>query len=92
TGKPFPGVSVAILDSEGKEVSGGQVGEIWIKSPANMIGYWKLPEATANTLVDGWIQTGDAGYFDEEGYIYICDRIKDMICCASENIYPAEIE
>ncbi|MEH2346854.1 MAG: AMP-binding protein [Nostoc sp.] len=92
TGKPFPGVSVAILDSEGKEVSGGQVGEIWIKSPANMIGYWKLPEATANTLVDGWIHTGDAGYFDEEGYIYICDRVKDMICYAGENVYPAEIE
>jgi len=92
TGKPFPGVSVAILDSQGKEVSCGQVGAIWIKSPANMIGYWKLPEATANTLVDGWIHTGDAGYFDEEGYIYICDRVKDMICCAGENIYPAEIE
>ncbi|MEA5549544.1 long-chain-fatty-acid--CoA ligase [Anabaena cylindrica UHCC 0172] len=91
-GKPFPGVSVAILDSTGKEVRGTQVGEICIKSPANMIGYWKLPEATAKTLVDGWIHTGDAGYFDTEGYIYICDRIKDMICCASENIYPAEIE
>ncbi|MHC5732763.1 MAG: AMP-binding enzyme, partial [Nostoc sp.] len=57
-----------------------------------MIGYWKLPEATANTLVDGWIHTGDAGYFDEEGYIYICDRVKDMICYAGENVYPAEIE
>ncbi|MCC5633884.1 long-chain-fatty-acid--CoA ligase [Nostoc sphaeroides] len=91
-GKPFPGVSVAILDSEGKEVPSTKVGEICIKSPANMIGYWKLSEATANTLVNGWIHTGDAGYFDTEGYIYICDRIKDMICCASENIYPAEIE
>lgn len=92
SGKPFPGVSVVILDSEGKDVSFGQVGEICIKSPANMIGYWKLPEATANTLVDGWIHTGDAGYFDEEGYIYICDRVKDMICYAGENVYPAEIE
>ncbi|GAB1538132.1 fatty acid--CoA ligase [Scytonema sp. NUACC21] len=91
-GKPFPGVSVAILDNTGKHVDCGQVGEICIKSPANMIGYWKLPEATANTLVDGWIHTGDAGYFDEEGYIYICDRVKDMICYASENVYPAEIE
>jgi acyl-CoA synthetase (AMP-forming)/AMP-acid ligase II len=91
-GKPFPGVSVVILDSNKKEVACGQVGEICIKSPANTIGYWKLPEATANTLVDGWIHTGDAGYFDKEGYIYICDRVKDMICYASENIYPAEIE
>ncbi|BAY46058.1 putative long-chain-fatty-acid CoA ligase [Scytonema sp. HK-05] len=92
SGKPFPGVSVAILDQEGKDVPLGKVGEICIKSPANMIGYWKLAEATANTLVDGWIHTGDAGYFDEEGYIYICDRVKDMICYAGENVYPAEIE
>jgi acyl-CoA synthetase (AMP-forming)/AMP-acid ligase II len=91
-GKPFPGVSVAVLDSKGKDVLCGQIGEISIKSPANMIGYWKLPEATANTLVDGWIHTGDAGYFDEEGYIYICDRLKDMIVLAGENVYPAEIE
>lgn len=91
-GKPFPGVSVAILDSKGEDVPLGQVGEICIKSPANTIGYWKLPEATAKTLVNGWIHTGDAGYFDEEGYIYICDRVKDMICYAGENIYPAEIE
>jgi len=91
-GKPFPGVSVAILDSDRKDVPGGQIGEIWLKSPARMIGYWKLPEATANTLVDGWIRTGDAGYFDEEGYIYICDRLKDAIVYAGENVYPAEIE
>lgn len=91
-GKPFPGVSVAILNSNGKEVSGSEIGEICIKSPANTIGYWKLPEATAKTLVDGWIHTGDAGYFDEDGYIYICDRVKDMIVYAGENVYPAEIE
>ncbi len=91
-GKPFPGVSIAILDSHCKHVEYGKIGEICIKSPANMIGYWQLPEATANTLVDGWIHTGDAGYVDAEGYIYICDRVKDMICCAGENIYPAEIE
>lgn len=91
-GKPFPGVSVSILDNKGKQVSASRVGEICIKSPANMIGYWKLPEATAQTLVDGWIHTGDAGYFDEEGYIYICDRVKDMIVYAGENVYPAEIE
>ena len=91
-GKPFPGVSIKIIDSEGKELSCSQVGEVCIKSPANMIGYWKLPEATAKTLIDGWIHTGDAGYFDEEGYIYICDRFKDMIVYGGENVYPAEIE
>ena len=91
-GKPFPGVSIKIIDSEGKELSCSQVGEVCIKSPANMIGYCKLPEATAKTLIDGWIHTGDAGYFDEEGYIYICDRFKDMIVYGGENVYPAEIE
>ncbi len=91
-GKPFPGVSVAIIDSQGNNVACRQVGEICLKSPSNMIGYWQLPEATATTLIDGWIHTGDAGYVDEEGYIYICDRLKDMICYAGENVYPAEIE
>ncbi|MEC4819484.1 MAG: fatty acid--CoA ligase [Scytonema sp. PMC 1069.18] len=91
-GRPFPGVSVTILNSDGETLPCRQVGEICIKSPANMIGYWKLPEATAKTLVDGWVYTGDAGYFDEEGYIYICDRVKDMICYAGENVYPAEVE
>ncbi len=91
-GKPFPGVSVAVLDSEGKNLPPLEIGEVCIKSPANMIGYWKLPEATAKTVVDGWVYTGDAGYFDEEGYIYVCDRIKDMICYGGENVYPAEVE
>ncbi|MBO3457409.1 long-chain-fatty-acid--CoA ligase [Aetokthonos hydrillicola Thurmond2011] len=91
-GKPFPGVSVAIVNSLGETLAVGQVGEVCIKSPANMIGYWKLPQATAQTLIDGWIHTGDAGYFDEEGYLYICDRVKDMICYAGENVYPAEVE
>lgn len=57
-----------------------------------MVGYWHLPEATDKTLIDGWIHTGDAGYLDQDGYIFICDRIKDMICYASENVYPAEVE
>ena len=91
-GKPFPGVSIAILNRDGKKVSGSEIGEVCIKSPANMIGYWKLPEATAKTSIDGWIHTGDAGYCDEEGYIYICDRFKNMIIYGGENVYPAEIE
>jgi acyl-CoA synthetase (AMP-forming)/AMP-acid ligase II len=60
--------------------------------PKPYVGYWKLPEATTSTLIDGWIHTGDAGYLDEDGYVYICDRLKDMICYASENVYPAEVE
>lgn len=91
-GKPFPGVSIAILNPQHQALPQGEIGEICIRSPANMVGYWKLPEATASTLIDGWIHTGDAGYLDEDGYVYICDRIKDMICYASENVYPAEVE
>ena len=91
-GRAFPGVSVAVIDSDCNELPPYQIGEVRLKSPANMVGYWKLPEATAKTLIDGWIHTGDAGYIDEEGYLFICDRIKDMICYAGENVYPAEVE
>lgn len=91
-GRPLPGVTVRILDFDGNEVSEGVVGEIVIRSPACMVGYWNAPEATAKTLVDGWIITGDAGYVDAQGFIYLCDRIKDMLIVAGENVYPAEIE
>ena len=71
----------------------GEVGEIATRSGSNMVGYWNLPEATAKTLdSDGWLRTGDAGYMDEDGYLYIHDRIKDMIISGGENIYPAEVE
>lgn len=91
-GRPLPGVTVRILDPDGNTVPEGVIGEIAIRSPARMVGYWNAPEATARTLVDGWIMTGDAGYADAEGFIYLCDRIKDMIIVAGENVYPAEIE
>lgn len=91
-GKPFPGVSVAVLAPDQTPLPVGEIGEICIQSPARMVGYWRLLEATASTLVDGWIHTGDAGYLDEAGYVFICDRIKDMICYAGENVYPAEVE
>jgi acyl-CoA synthetase (AMP-forming)/AMP-acid ligase II len=91
-GKPMPGVEVKILDQEGNIVPPNQVGEIYIKSPSRMIGYWKNEKATQETLQDGWIRTGDGGYMDEDGYVYVSDRIKDMIICAGENIFPAEIE
>ncbi len=91
-GKPLPGVEVKVIDQQGNALPVGQVGEICLRSPANMLGYWKREEDTTKTLVDGWVHTGDAGYMDEERYIYICDRIKDMIIYAGENLYPAEIE
>ena len=70
----------------------GAVGEVCLHTPARMVEYWGLPDKTAETLVDGWIHTGDAGYLDEDGYVFIRDRIKDTILVAGENVYPAEIE
>jgi acyl-CoA synthetase (AMP-forming)/AMP-acid ligase II len=91
-GRPFPGVQVRIVKRDGETAAPGEVGEILLRSPAQMVGYWERPEATASTLADGWVHTGDGGYLDEEGFLYVCDRMKDMIICAGENIYPAEIE
>jgi len=92
-GKALPGVELAILDADGKRLPPGEVGEIATRSGSNMAGYWNLPEATARTLdSDGWLRTGDAGYVDQDGYLYIHDRIKDMIISGGENIYPAEVE
>ncbi|PTL81637.1 long-chain-fatty-acid--CoA ligase [Vitiosangium sp. GDMCC 1.1324] len=91
-GKPLRGVSVRILDPDGRELPPGQVGEIAFKTAGHMLEYWKLPEETRKTLVNGWIHTGDAGYVDEDGFVYVTDRIKDLIISAGENIYPAELE
>jgi len=91
-GRPYPGVALRVIDAQGRELPAREVGEICIRSPANMVGYWNQPEATAKTLIDGWVHTGDAGYLDEEGYVYVHDRIKDMVLYAGENVYPAEIE
>jgi acyl-CoA synthetase (AMP-forming)/AMP-acid ligase II len=91
-GKPYPGVEIAIVDGAGNAVSADVVGEIVIKAPSLMTAYWRLPEATADAVRDGWLYSGDAGYLDEEGYLYIYDRVKDMIVSGGENIYPAEVE
>jgi len=92
-GLPMPGAELKILGENGQALGPGQVGEVAVRSPANMAGYWKLPEATADTIAtDGWLRTGDAGYIDEDGYLFIHDRVKDMIISGGENIYPAEVE
>jgi fatty-acyl-CoA synthase len=92
-GRACPGVEIRIIDPEGHEVPRGTVGEIETRSTANMLQYWRLPEATAKTLsADGWVRTGDAAYMDADGYVFIQDRIKDMIITGGENVYPAEVE
>lgn len=92
-GRARSGVELAILDADGKRLPTGEVGEIATRSGSNMKGYWNQPEATARTIdTDGWLRTGDAGYMDEDGYLYIHDRIKDMIISGGENVYPAEVE
>lgn len=91
-GRPYPGFGLRIVGPDGREAPGGEVGEVHLRTPNRMLEYWNLPEATAETLVDGWIRTGDAGYVDEEGYLFIHDRFKDMILVAGENVFPAEVE
>ncbi len=92
-GLPMPGVEIKIIDEAGNTLPTGEVGEVAIRSVANMAGYWKLPEATAATMgADGWLRSGDAGYLDADGYLFIHDRVKDMIISGAENIYPAEVE
>jgi long-chain acyl-CoA synthetase len=93
-GKPLPGVEIRIVDPDtADDVPVGAVGEIWTRSAYNMAGYWQKPAETAATITDGgWLHTGDAGYLDAEGYLFLHDRIKDMVVSGGENIYPAEVE
>ena len=91
-GTPIRGVEMKVVDDQGKEVPAGEVGEILVKGPNVMKGYWQLPDATAATIVDGWLHTGDMARVDEDGYFFIVDRKKDMIIRGGYNIYPREIE
>ncbi|MEZ0342822.1 long-chain-fatty-acid--CoA ligase [Mycobacterium sp. pV006] len=92
-GKPYPWVELRIVGPDGRDVPTGAVGEVWTRSAQNMLGYWNNPDATAATLTaDGWLRTGDAGYVDADGYLYLYDRVKDMIVSGGENVYPIEVE
>jgi acyl-CoA synthetase (AMP-forming)/AMP-acid ligase II len=89
----MPGVELRIAGPDGEELPTGQVGEVWIRSPSTMLGYWNQPEATQAAVTDdGWFRSGDAGSVDSDGYLYIRDRVKDMIISGGENVYPAEVE
>ncbi len=91
-GRAALGVEIRIVDSDDRPVPPGTVGEIAVRGDNVMMGYWNRPEETAKAVVDGWMHTGDGGYMDEEGFVYIVDRIKDMIITGGENVYSTEVE
>jgi len=91
-GVPVPGTDVRFVDSDGHEVAAGETGELWVKGPQVMQGYWQRPDETARVLKDGWLATGDIAKMDEDGYIQIVDRKKDMILVSGFNVYPNEVE
>ncbi|MFP3991442.1 fatty acid--CoA ligase [Streptomyces sp. E11-3] len=91
-GRPCPGNEVKVIGPDGETLPPGETGQICIRTPSRMLGYWNLPEATARTVVGEWLHMGDAGYLDEDGYVYLRDRMNDTIIVAGQNIYPAEVE
>jgi len=91
-GPPVPVCEVRVVDTDGKDLPNGDVGELWIKGPNVVKGYWNKPEATAETFIDGWLRSGDLGAIDEEGFVSIHDRAKDMLIRGGENIYCVEVE
>ena len=91
-GRAAIGCEVRIVGADRKPVAPGVVGEVAVRGQNVMMGYWERPEETANAVVDGWMHTGDGGYMDEEGYVYLVDRVKDMIISGGENVYSMEVE
>jgi long-chain acyl-CoA synthetase len=91
-GIPVPCCDIEIADPDGGDAAVGQVGEIWIRGPHVVMGYWNKPDATAAAFTDGWYHTGDIGRRDDEGFVYVLDRVKDMLIRGGENIYCVEIE
>jgi len=92
-GYPIPATDLRFVDVDtGEEVAPGQRGEIQVRGPQVMLGYYSDPESTRSSFTDGWLKTGDVGYVDEEGYVFIVDRIKDLIISSGFNVYPRVIE
>ena len=92
TGKAFYFTAVRVVDGDGRDCEPGEAGEVLLAGPHVMLGYWNRPEATAETIRDGWLHTGDVATMDEDGFVTIVDRVKDMLISGGENVYPAEIE
>jgi long-chain acyl-CoA synthetase len=91
-GRVLPLMRIAVRDDDGRDLPAGEVGEIWFYGPNLILGYWNQPEATAETMVDGWLRSGDIGRLDDEGFVFVEDRAKDMILRGGENVYCAEVE
>ncbi|MFF2080229.1 AMP-binding protein [Kitasatospora sp. NPDC058162] len=91
-GRPLPGVEVQIRAADGTVLPVGEQGEVHVRSATLMAGYWKQPELTAKVLREGWLDTGDIGYFDADGYLYLADRLKDLIIVVGGHVYPTEVE
>jgi long-chain acyl-CoA synthetase len=91
-GLASPVCDVKVVSEAGEELPTGEMGELWVRGPNVVKGYWHRPEATATSFTDGWFHTGDVGKIDEQGFIYLVDRLKDMIIRGGENIYCAEVE
>jgi fatty-acyl-CoA synthase len=91
-GKPFLHTEVRIVDDNGQDIRAGEIGELWTRGPNITPGYWNKPDATESAFHEGWLKTGDAAHIDQEGFIYIVDRWKDMYISGGENVYPAEVE
>jgi len=92
TGRGYFHTDVRVVGSDGKDCNPGEAGEVWMRAPNNMVGYWNRPDATAETIIDGWVLSGDVAVMDEDGFVTIVERVKDMLISGGENVYPAEIE
>ena len=92
TGRVVPVVDLRVTGDDGRELPVGEVGEIWFRGPNLIRGYWNKPQATAETIADGWLRSGDIGRIDEEGFVFVQDRAKDMVIRGGENVYCAEVE
>ena len=91
-GRPLPRYQVRVVDTGGQDVPAGTDGEIWVRGPGVMTGYWHDPETTADTLAEGWLHTGDVGHLDADGYLWLVDRKKDLIIRNGHNVYPSDVE
>ena len=91
-GPAFISIETRVVDADGNDLPPGAIGELWLRGPSITQGYWNQPDATKRSFIDGWFMTGDAGYIDDEGFLYLVDRQKDMFISGGENVYPAEVE